>query len=50
MTKFTAWAIGIVATIGIILAQIVLPFAFDFLSTFGVYGLGVFVGNYTRTK
>lgn len=44
------WAVGFVAVICVIVAQAILPFAFDFVTTLMVYGLGVFVGNESGSK
>lgn len=44
------WFIGLIVVIFVILAQMILPFAFDFLSTLGVYGVGVYVGNNLTKK
>lgn len=41
----TVWILGFVATIVVIVAQVFLPFAFDFVTTLGVYGAGVYVGR-----
>jgi hypothetical protein len=45
MNKITAVGLGIAATVGVIVLQWVLPFAFDFVSTVGIYALGVVVGR-----
>jgi len=45
MGALATWALGLLAVFGAIIGQLVFPFAFDFLSTLGVYGLGVFVGR-----
>lgn len=38
-------ALGLFTVFGVIVLQMIMPFAFDFVSTLGVYGLGVFVGR-----
>ena len=38
-------ALGLLAVFGAIVLQMIMPFAFDFISTLAVYGLGVFVGR-----
>lgn len=38
-------ALGLLATFSVILGQFVFPFAFDFISTLGVYAVGVVVGR-----
>lgn len=48
MKPLTIWAIGLLVTFGVIVAQMVLPFAFDFVSTLGVFGVGVFVGGHGK--
>lgn len=45
MNQITIWALGFIAVVGVIMGQLILPFAFDFASTLGVYGLGVYVGR-----
>jgi len=40
---------GVAATVLVIVAQTIFPFAFDFVSTLAVYGLGVVVGA-TKAK
>jgi len=50
MGAIATWAIGLLVVFGVILGQMILPFAFDFLSTLGVYGFGVFVGRATIKK
>ena len=40
--------IGVVATVAVIVAQTILPFAFDFVTTLAVYGVGVFVGRSSK--
>jgi hypothetical protein len=40
--------IGIVLTVLVIVAQTVLPFAFDFVTTLAVYAAGVFVGRASK--
>jgi hypothetical protein len=49
MSPITTWAVGLLAVFGVILGQLIFPFAFDFVSTLAVYGIGVFVGRQTRT-
>ena len=44
------WVLGFAATIGVIVAQLVFPFAFDFVTTLMVYGAGVYVGRVVSTK
>ena len=45
MGALTTWIVGLAVTFGVIIAQMVMPFAFDFISTLGVFGAGVFVGS-----
>ncbi|MFC3180488.1 hypothetical protein [Cypionkella sinensis] len=45
MGALSIWAAGLAITFGVIIAQMVMPFAFDFISTLGVFGAGVFVGS-----
>lgn len=45
MNAVSTWGIGLAATIGVIAGQLIFPFAFDFISTLGVFGLGVWVGK-----
>lgn len=45
MAGFAIWAIGLLSVFGVIILQMILPFAFDLISTLGVFGLGVFVGR-----
>lgn len=45
MHALLVWALGAAAVLGVIVGQLILPFAFDFLSTLGVYGLGVYIGK-----
>ena len=40
--------IGVVATVVVIVAQVILPFAFDFVSTLAIYAVGVFVGRNSK--
>lgn len=40
--------IGVVATVVVIAAQTILPFAFDFVSTLAIYAAGVFVGRNSK--
>ena len=40
--------IGVVLTVGVIVAQTILPFVFDFVTTLAVYGAGVFVGRASK--
>ena len=49
MSPITTWAVGLLAVFGVILGQLIFPFAFDFVSTLAVYGLGVFIGRQART-
>lgn len=39
------WAVGLAAVLGVIVGQFIFPFAFDFVTTLGVYGLGVYMGS-----
>lgn len=48
MSAIAIWAVGLLAVFGVIIGQLVFPFAFDFVTTLGVYGLGVFVGRSTK--
>lgn len=49
MKKLGVLGFGAVAILGISVAQIILPFAFDFLSTLAVAGVGFFAGiQYAR--
>lgn len=48
MSQITTWAVGLLAVFGAIVGQLVFPFAFDFISTLAVYGVGVFVGRQAR--
>ena len=50
MKPMTIWAIGLLVTFGVIVAQMVLPFAFDFVSTLGVFGAGVYVGGQSKAS
>lgn len=47
MDNLATWAIGLLVVFGVIVGQLILPFAFDFVSTLGVFGAGVFVGRAT---
>lgn len=49
MGALAIWAVGLLAVFGVIVGQLVFPFAFDFVSTLAVYGLGVFVGRQATT-
>ena len=49
MNALTTWAVGLLAVFGVILGQLIFPFAFDFVSTLAVYGLGVFIGRQAGT-
>lgn len=49
MTPLVTWVVGLLAVFGVIIGQLVFPFAFDFVSTLAVYGLGVFVGRQKST-
>lgn len=49
MGALAIWAVGLLAVFGVIVGQLVFPFAFDFVSTLAVYGLGVFVGRKAST-
>lgn len=40
--------IGVALTAVVIVAQAILPFAFDFISTLAVYGAGVWLGRMSR--
>ena len=40
--------LGVVLTVVVIAAQTVFPFAFDFVSTLAVYGVGVAVGRVSK--
>lgn len=48
MGKIPVVIAGVAATCGVIFGQMILPFAFDFLSTLGVYALGYYVGRATK--
>lgn len=50
MNGMAVWAVGLLAVFGAIVGQLVFPFAFDFVSTLAVYGLGVFVGRAAKAK
>lgn len=45
MARASIWVIGLLAVFGVILGQLIFPFAFDFVTTLGVYVLGVYVGR-----
>lgn len=45
MGALATWVIGLLAVFAVIVGQLIFPFAFDFISTLAVYGLGVFVGR-----
>jgi hypothetical protein len=45
VNQFAALALGVAATVGVIVLQFILPFAFDFITTIAVYALGVIVGR-----
>lgn len=45
MGALAVWLVGLIAVFAVIVGQLIFPFAFDFISTLGVYGLGVFVGR-----
>lgn len=45
MDRIAVWALGLLAVFAVIASQLIFPFAFDFVSTLAVYGLGVFVGR-----
>ena len=49
MSQLAVWALGLIAVVGVIVGQLIFPFAFDFATTLGVYGLGVWVGRQTKT-
>jgi len=49
MRALAIWAVGLLAVFGVIVGQLVFPFAFDFMSTLGVYGIGVYVGRQAST-
>lgn len=40
--------IGVVLTVAVIVAQAILPFVFDFVTTLAVYAAGVFVGRASK--
>ena len=40
-----ALAIGVAATLGVIIMQFLLPFAFDFISDIALVGVGVWMGK-----
>lgn len=42
--KVMSVAAGLCMTIGLLVAQFVLPFAFDFLSTLAIFGVGIWTG------
>ena len=48
MGNLAVWALGLLAVFAVIASQLIFPFAFDFVTTLAVYGLGVFVGRQTR--
>jgi hypothetical protein len=48
--KIVTIGMGLAATAGVIVLQFILPFAFDFISTLGIYGLGVFAGTALSKK
>ncbi|SDF80752.1 hypothetical protein PUH89_13635 [Rhodobacter capsulatus] len=50
MRPLVIWATGLLAVFAVIVGQLVLPFAFDFLSTLGIYGIGVWAGAEMRKK
>ena len=39
------WAIGVISVMAALTGQVIFPFAFDFVSTLAVFGVGVFVGK-----
>lgn len=45
MPVIVTWFIGLAVVLFVILAQLILPFAFDFLSTLAVFGIGAHVGR-----
>ena len=45
MRQLMILAAGLLAVFVVILCQLVLPFAFDFLSTLAIYGIGVWFGT-----
>jgi hypothetical protein len=49
MQGLAVWLVGLVAVVGVIFGQLVFPFAFDFVSTLAVYGLGVYVGRAAKS-
>lgn len=49
MGGLLTWAVGLAAVLGVIVGQLLFPFAFDFVSTLGVYGLGVYVGSRAKS-
>jgi len=46
--KIGTLAISIAATIGVIILQLILPFAFDFLSDLALVGVGIWTGKAFR--
>lgn len=50
MQTASVFIIGLLAVFGAIVGQLVFPFAFDFVSTLAVYGLGVFIGRATKAS
>jgi len=45
MKPIVVIALGVAATVGVIVLQFVMPFAFDFVTTIGIYALGVVIGR-----
>lgn len=45
MGALATWLIGLIAVFAVIVGHLVFPFAFDFVTTLAVYGLGIFVGR-----
>ena len=44
-SKVTTLAMGLTATVGVIVLQIILPFAFDFVSDLALFGVGIYTGK-----
>ena len=43
-SKVLTIAGGLSMTVAVLIAQFILPFAFDFLSTFAIFGVGIWTG------
>lgn len=45
MPKPVIWVIGLAVVLLVNVLQLIFPFAFDFVSTLGVFGVGAYVGS-----